>query len=215
MKPRIALVDDHVLVAKALAGIIERFGEFTVLYEVENGRQLQEKLAEPGNIPDIVLLDINMPEMNGYETAAWLKEHHPEVHILVLSVQEDEEALIKIMRKGAQGYLLKNVNPAELKQALLTILEKGYYYPDWVAHAMAQRVTGNHLDNNTPAMNEREMEFLRLAATDMTYKEIADQMCVSPRTVEGYRDQLFEKLKLKSRVSLVVYGIKKGLISVE
>ncbi|MEL6537596.1 MAG: response regulator transcription factor, partial [Bacteroidota bacterium] len=194
MKPRIALVDDHVLVAKALSGIIERFGDFTVLYEVENGRHLVDKLQEPANIPDIVLLDINMPEMDGYETAAWLKEHHPQVHILVLSVQEDEEALIKIMRKGAQGYLLKNVNPTELKQALLTILEKGYYYPDWVAHAMAQRVAGNNTRESLPPMNDREMEFLKLAATDMTYKEIADQMCVSPRTVEGYRDQLFDKL---------------------
>ena len=212
MAYRVAIVDDHVLVAKALAGIVERFGNFQVLYEVENGKKLMDRFADPANIPDVVLLDVKMPEMNGFATAAWLKEHHPAVNILALSVQEDEESLIQMMRSGAQGYLLKNVNPQELKIALETVIEKGYYYPDWVAHAMVQRATGRSPQPTVPQLNAREQEFMQYIATDLTYKEIADKMCVAPRTAEGYRDSIFEKFEVKSRVALVVYALKHQLI---
>jgi len=211
MKHRIAIVDDHVLIAKALTGIIERFGQFEVLYEVENGQQLQQRFENAAQIPDLVLLDINMPVMNGFETAAWLKANHPTVHILALSVQQEEETLIKIIKSGAQGYLPKNVRPDVLKQALETVLSQGYYYPDWAAHKMIQVLTGQ--GNTGPELSERETTFLSFVATELTYKEIADKMCCSPRTVETYRDSLFEKFKVKSRVGLVVYALKHGLIS--
>lgn len=211
MKYKVALVDDHVLIAKALTGIIEKFDRFEVLYEVENGKQLVDKLQHPQHIPDIVLLDVNMPVMDGYETAAWLKDHHPDINILALSVQEEEETLIRIIRSGAQGYLLKNVRPAELEKALEAIIERGFYYPDWVAHKVIRSITSGDTEPEI-VLNKREMEFLQYAATDLTYKEIADKMCCSPRTVEGYRDSLFEKFQLKSRVSLVVYALRKKLI---
>lgn len=213
MKHRIVIVDDHVLIAKALTGIIERFGDFEVLYEVENGRQLVEKFGHPEHIPDIVLLDINMPVMDGFETATWLKEHHPDVHVLALSVQEEEETLIRIIRCGAQGYLLKNVRPAELQKALESVIAKGFFYPDWVAHKMISSIASDKKEGAAAVINKRELEFLNYAATDMTYKEIADKMCCSPRTVESYRDSLFEKFGTKSRVSLVVYAVKNNLIA--
>ena len=207
MKHRIAIVDDHVLIAKALSSIIEKMGDYTVLFEAENGQQLMERMGE--EVPDLVLLDVNMPVMDGFQTAAWLKANHPQVRVLALSVQEEDETLIKIMRAGAQGYLLKNVRPVELRQALDAMMEKGYFYPEWVAYSMIRSITQ---EESTPQANEREREFLQHAASDLTYKEIADRMNCSPRTVETYRDNLCERFGVKSRVSLVVFAIKQGLI---
>ncbi|MEM6523421.1 MAG: response regulator transcription factor [Bacteroidota bacterium] len=211
MKYTVVIVDDHTLVARALAKMVNQFEGFNVLYEVGNGRELIEKLEKQENLPDIVLLDINMPIMDGFETATWLKGNHPEVHILALSVQEEERILVKIIRCGAGGYLLKNVRPSDLEHALESIVRRGYYYPDWVAHTMITNIANNK--GGIP-INDRELEFLNYAATELTYKEIADRMCCSPRTVEGYRDNLFEKFELKTRVSLVVYAIKNKLISI-
>lgn len=214
MMKKIVIVDDHVLIAKALTAIIDQLGGFEVLYEVANGKQLMARFDTLRQIPDIVLLDVNMPEMNGFETAAWLKEHHPDVHILALSVQEEEQTLIRMLQQGAKGYLLKNTTPKELKVALDAIQDKGFYYPDWVSQALMRRATGN-TEETKIILNRREKDFLQLAASEMTYKEIAEKMCVSPRTVEGYRDQLFERFGLKSRVSLVVFALKKQLITLE
>jgi DNA-binding NarL/FixJ family response regulator len=132
MNQTIAIADDHLLIAKALTGMIEKMRRFTVLYEVENGLQLTERMAVPANVPDIVLLDVSMPVMDGFETAAWLKQHFPGVLVMALSMQDDEPSLIKMIKNGARGYLLKNVHPAELEKALNTLVEKGFYYPDWV-----------------------------------------------------------------------------------
>ncbi len=211
MKHSIAIVDDHILIAKALSGIIENFKQFEVLYECENGKVLQEKLQVKKNIPDIVLLDISMPVMDGFATALWLKEMHPQILIMALSMQDDEQSLIKMIRSGAKGYLLKNVHPAELEKALNTLVKNGAYYPDWAASKIINSISSES-SANTNAINftEREKEFLQYTVTEMSYKEIAEKMFCSPRTVESYRDSLFEKLGLKTRVGLAVYAMKNG-----
>jgi DNA-binding NarL/FixJ family response regulator len=208
MKKTIAIVDDHLLIAQALAGIVNHFDNFEVLYSCDNGKCLQEKFKIHSNIPDVLLLDISMPIMNGFETALWLNENHPEVLILTLSMQNDDQSVIKMLRNGAHGYLLKNSSPFDLNNALNKIIENGFYYPDW-----ATKVVMSNLNNkeNTIKFSERELEFLKYTITEMTYKEIADKMCCSPRTVEGYRDSLFEKLELKTRVGLAVYALKNNL----
>jgi len=214
MQYSIAVVDDHLLIAKALTGIIENFDHYNVLYEVENGKALIEKFKQTKNIPDIVLLDINMPVMDGFETAKWLTQEHPEILILTLSMQDDEQTLIKMIRNGAKGYLLKNVHPTELEKALDTLTSKGFYYPDWATSKMLHNIAFDGSDKKTNAvkLNQREMDFLKYAATELTYKEIAAIMYCAPRTVESYRDSLFEKLGVKTRVGLVVYAIKNGII---
>lgn len=211
MKNTIAIIDDHILIAKALTGIIENFKQFEVLYECENGKVLQEKLVIKKNIPDIVLLDISMPIMDGFETAKWLKENHPHVLIMALSMQDDEQSLIKMIKNGANGYLLKNVHPAELEKALDALVKNGNYFPDWATSKVFMSLSNETKTVvNNINITEREKEFLQYSITEMSYKEIAEKMFCSPRTVESYRDALFEKLGLKSRVGLAVYAMKNG-----
>ncbi len=209
----VAIVDDHILIAKAIGGVIAAFSKYEVLYEVEHGKALVEKFKQTKNIPDIVLLDIAMPVMDGFETAKWLKENHPEVLILSLSMQDDDLSLIKMIKAGAKGYLLKNIHPAELEKALDALVSKGYYYPDWAASKVFSNLAGdpNNKKNPVISITDRETEFLKYCCTEMTYKEIGEKMYCSSRTVEGYRDSLFDKLGLKTRVGLVMYAIKWGI----
>lgn len=209
MKRTIAIVDDHILIAKALAGIIENFAGFEVLYECENGKVLQEKFNLKKNIPDILLLDISMPVMDGFETAKWLREAHPNVLIMALSMQDDEQSLVKMVKSGAKGYLLKNVHPLELEKALDALVKNGMYYPDWATSKVFQSLGSSSVTHHDAVhITEREKEFLQYSVTEMSYKEIAEKMFCSPRTVESYRDSLFEKLGLKTRVGLAVYAMK-------
>ena len=214
-KPSVALVDDHVLLRNGLANIIRNFRSHDVLFEADNGKQCVARL-EAGLIPSIVLLDINMPEMDGYSTALVIKSRWPEVKVLALSMYDSENSIIRMLRNGARGYILKDTDPTELQTALQDVQEKGYYHSEMITSRLIRLV--NDLDNpegqiqQMMHLNEREIEFLKFSCTELTYKEIADRMGVSPRTVDGYRDTLFEKLPVKTRVGLVLYAIRSGLV---
>jgi DNA-binding NarL/FixJ family response regulator len=212
MKYTIGIVDDHLLIAKAIGSIIEDFRNYEVLFECENGEALIQKIKLPRNVPDIILLDISMPVMDGFQTADWLKEHQPQVLVMALTMQGDDESLIRMIRCGAKGYLQKNVHPSELEKALDILVQKGFYYPDWatsrVLHAIAAPEKSKISLIN---ISDREKEFLHYACTELTYKEIGEKMCCSARTVESYRDSLFEKLQVKTRVALALYAVKSGL----
>jgi DNA-binding NarL/FixJ family response regulator len=212
MSSSIVIVDDHLLIAKAITSIIDQFRQYEVLYECENGKVMIERFQQKKNIPDIVLLDISMPVMDGFETAAWLNEHHPAVLVMALTMQGDEDSLIRMIRHGVKGYLHKNVHPAELEKALDSIVQKGFYYPDWatskVLHSIA---SGKEEKDSSVQLTEREKEFLQYACSELTYREIGEKMFCSPRTVESYRDSLFEKLGVKTRVALALYAVKSGI----
>lgn len=213
---KIVLIDDHVLLRKGLANLIESFGDYRVLFQADNGKHFISQL-DPRNLPDIVLMDINMPVKNGYDTSMWLKENHPGISILALSMYDNENSIIRMFKAGAKGYVLKDCDPLELKNALIAISTKGFYYSDMITGKFLHSLTAE--DNNTERkkisqLTERETTFLKLACTELTYKEIAREMFVSPRTIDGYRDDLFEKLQVKSRVGLVLFAIKNGIISI-
>jgi DNA-binding NarL/FixJ family response regulator len=211
---KIALVDDHSLLRGTLASLIDSFDGYSVLFEADNGHEFIEKLKQHPT-PDIVLLDITMPEMNGYETAAWMKKNIPATRILVLSMSDQESAIIRMLREGARGYLLKDSKPAVLRKALEEIRDKGFYMNELVSNKMLNYVTGTGQPaSEIPPLTEKEAIFLEMACTEMTYKEIADKMKLSQRTVEGYRDDLFKKLNVISRVGLVVFAIRHGLCKV-
>lgn len=208
----IVIVDDHLLIAKAISSIIEQFNNYEMLYECENGQVLMEKFKMKKNIPDIVLLDISMPVMDGFQTAQWVSQEHPEVFVIALTMQGDDESLIKMIKCGAKGYLQKNVHPAELEKALNNITQKGFYYPDWATSRLLHSIASGRGDGTDEiAINDREREFLKFACTELTYKEIGEKMFCSARTVENYRDSLFEKLGVKTRVALALYAVKIGL----
>jgi len=215
MPTSIVIADDHLLIAKAISGIIDQFRQFKVLYEVENGLALQDKFRNPKNIPDILLLDISMPLMDGFDTARWISQHHPDVLVMALTMQNEDEALIKMIKSGAKGFLHKNIHPTELEAALESLVQRGYYFPDWATGKLLHNIASpDKTDQAQVVLNQREIEFLKLAATELTYKEIGEKLYCSPRTVEGYRDALFEKLNLKTRIGLVVYGIKNKIIDI-
>lgn len=211
MKKTIVIVDDHILIAKALGSIISNFENFEFIYDCENGSDLIEKLKK-NKIPDIILLDISMPIMNGFETANWLRNNYPDIKIMALSMQDNEQSVIQMIKNGANGYLLKNTNPLELEKALTRLVNDGYFYPDWASKIVFNTLNSNKKSNpNTLRITDRELEFLKHTTSEMSYKEIADIMCCSPRTVESYRDALFEKLEVKTRVGLAIYAIKNNI----
>jgi DNA-binding NarL/FixJ family response regulator len=215
MSYSIVIADDHLLIAKALTSIIDTFDNYKVLYEVPNGKVLVEQFKQKHRIPDIVLLDITMPEMDGFETARWLTQHHPSILIMALSMQNDEQTLISMIKAGASGYLQKNIHPEEFKKALDSLVTKGVHYSDaYVSKVLSHIKHEDDPRETTRGLSDREKTFLEYAATELTYKEIAEKMFCSPRTIESYRDALFEKLNLKTRVGLVVYAIKNKLIKI-
>ncbi len=205
---QIVLVDDHRLFRSGIASLINKFPQYKILFEAGDGEELTRKLT-PKLKPDILLLDINMPKKGGIETAQWVRENYPDVKIIVLSMFEDAEKVLQMVKIGVKGYLLKDAEPAEFVQALERVAEGDVYYPEFVTKHL---INNFHQQSQAVKLNARELEFLKLAGSELTYKEIADQMCISARTVDGYRDQLFEKLQIKSRVGLVLYAIKNKLI---
>ena len=213
MKTSIVIVDDHILIAKAIREIINSFTEFEVLYECENGKELLEKFQDKKNLPNIVLLDVSMPEMDGFETATWLKINHPDILVMALSMQDDDKSVIQMVKNGAKGYLQKNTHPAELEKALKLLVANRLYYPEWVSSKIYANLAHQEALKSTIriSISEREKEFLRYSVTEMNYKQIGEKMYCSSRTVESYRDSLFEKLGLKTRVGLAVYAIRNGL----
>lgn len=215
VKTKVALVDDHVLLRNGLANHIRSLDGYDVLFEAENGVSFIKKLAVAA-LPDIVLMDINMTEMDGYETTQWLKKHHPEIKVLALSMYDNEQSIIRMLKCGAKGYILKDIEPPEFKAALDALVLKGFYYSEMVTgkliHAVNSQDEMRQKSKSLMTFNEREIEFLKLVCTEKTYKEIADDMNLSPRTIDGYRDALFEKLNAKTRVGLVMYAIRNGIV---
>ncbi|MFD0752035.1 response regulator [Mucilaginibacter calamicampi] len=207
---QIALVDDHSLFRSGIAALVNELKGYNILFEASDGQDFIRKIS-PKLKPHIVLLDINMPQMDGIATAKWLRSNYPGIHIIVLSMFEDAEKVLAMVKLGVKGYLLKDADPHEFEQALNNVSQNEVYFPAFVTRHLITNI-------NKPAdpikLNSREIEFLKLSGTELTYKEIADQMCISVRTVDGYRDQLFEKLQIKSRVGLVLYAIKNKLIEV-
>ncbi len=213
MKTKVAIVDDHVLMAKALSKLVQSYDNYEVVYEVHNGVQLQERISL-NMVPEIILLDVSMPIMDGYQTSLWLRNNHPKILTLALSMNDKDEAIIKMLRNGVKGYLLKDCKPNELKNALDALISKGFYYTEFVTSQLIKSLNQEtHMDPVTKlGLNEREIQFIKLSCSDKTYTEIADVMCVSPRTVDGYRESVFQKMNVKTRVAMVMQAIHLKIV---
>jgi two-component system, NarL family, invasion response regulator UvrY len=212
---KIIVADDHILLRDALAKLITGFKEFTVIAKADDGSGVI-KAIENGKQADIVLMDLNMPKMDGYETARWLAKYHPDIKIVILTMYDSEIALIRLLQVGVNGFLKKDIHPDELQNALLAVAAGEYYYSNHTTVKIAslfRNKTDSRFDLEKALLNETEIEFLRLTSTDMTYKEIAQAMDMSPRHIDNYRDNLFTKLEVKSRVGLAIYAVKHGIVT--
>ena len=209
----LVIVDDHLLVSDSLKMLIETFSGYHVLYHAKNGMDLQQKIITNKSIPDLILLDVNMPLMNGYKTMEWLSKEYPEVKVLALSVDDDEQIILGMLSRGANGYLLKDIHPNALKTALNEVIEKGYYHSEKVAHTLLKSLKSKK-EIPTVKLEEHELKFLQLSCSELTYAEIAALMFLSPKTIDNYRSKLFKRFQVKNRVGLVIFSLKNNLISI-
>ena len=209
------MVDDHVLLRNALSSLIDSFGNCKVIHQSGNGKELLESL-QSGIKPDVIILDLNMPVMNGLETAQWLQINAPDIKVLMLTMYDSELSLIRLLQAGVKGFLKKDIHPNELKFAISSVLEAGYYYSN---HTTGKIV--NLFRQNSPGiltlqkaiLSDQEIVFLKFACSDLTYKEIAGNMKLNPRAIDTIRDQLFVKLDVKSRVGLAIVAIRHGIVT--
>lgn len=211
---RVGLADDHTMFRRGIISILNESERFSVVAEGSNGKELINAISQLKSPPDVCLLDINMPELNGYETLQALRAKYKDMKFLVLTMLEHEFVIIKMLRLGANGYLLKEDDPGDLKRAIETVYEKNFYHTELVnGHLIS--IVQNGLEYKKIMLSDHEQKFLEYSCSEMTYKEIADNMKVSARTVESYRDILFDKLNVKSRTGLAIYALKLGLATLE
>jgi DNA-binding NarL/FixJ family response regulator len=210
MKTSIGIVDDHLLFAKSLGLMLQSFNDYEVVVEAQNGKDLQDKLPKLKAPPSIMLIDVNMPVMNGLETARWLHGFHPKMKLVALSMNDGDKIVIDMIKSGCCAYLLKETHPDELEKALEEINAHGYYNAD-ASNIHFRRMPS--AEKETAHINEKEKLFLQHACSDLTYKQIASLMNLSERTIDGYREILFGKLNVQSRVGLALESIRRGLVS--
>lgn len=209
MKISIGIVDDHQLFLKSLSLMLQSFNNYDVVMEAANGKDLQRKMIHNKILPEIMLIDVNMPEMDGIATAAWLSNNFPAMKLVALSQNDSDKTIISMIKAGCCAYFLKDTHPDELGKALHEIYTKGYYNAD-VSNISFRRLL--QFEKDLLNITEKEKIFLQYVCSDMTYKQIASQMNISERTVDGYRESLFQKLKVQSRVGLALEAIRKELV---
>ena len=213
---KVALADDHVLLRNALATLIDNFGNCKVIHESNNGKELIDYLQK-GCLPDVAIIDLNMPAMDGYETAKFLQENYPTIQVLMLTMYDAELSLIRLLQAGVKGFLKKDVHPSELKFAIQSVVQAGYYYSNHTTGKLVNLFRNNTANKNNLQnlmLSDQELQFLKLACSDFTYKEVAQKMGLNPRSVDNLRDQLFIKLDVKSRVGLAMVAIKNGIVNI-
>ena len=209
-----AIADDHKLFRKGIIAVLEDSPGFKLVLEAQNGRELLNNLNKAK--PDIILLDLRMPEMDGIETTVEIRKQNEDVKIIIVTMLDDEKYVIHLMEVGANGYLLKNAEPEEIKTAITTAYENGYYFNDYVNKALLKRVVHKNqlkpVFNNNIELTSREIEVLKLICNEQTANEISKLIFLSPRTVEGIRTKLLEKIGVKNTAGLVMYAVKNRLV---
>ncbi len=211
---KVAIADDHKIFRKGVILSLRPFTNIKFVLEAENGDQLLEGI--PANEPDVVLMDLRMPGKDGIETTRILSKQYPNIHVIVLSMYEDDRFVSHMMENGASGYLLKNAEPQEIRRAVMDVHEKGYYLNNFVnrillkkSHAKQKAIPSL---NNEITLTDRERDVLKFICMEFTAQEIAQKMDISPRTVEAIKDRLMERFGSKNTAGLVFFAVKNNLV---
>ncbi|HVU95442.1 MAG TPA: response regulator transcription factor [Puia sp.] len=211
MKLTVGIADDHQLFLHSLSMLISGFPGVEVVLEALQGDHLLQKLAPLPEKPDILLIDVNMPVMDGPHAAEKIAAAYPAIKMVALSMKDDDTSVISMLRAGCCAYLLKDMHPAELEKALVEVHSRGFYNAD-AYNINYRRLILKTAEDEALSISDRERQFLQLACSDLTYKEIASRMYLSERTIDGYRESLFEKLNVKSRVGMALEAIRRDLV---
>ncbi|RYC67320.1 MULTISPECIES: response regulator transcription factor [Spirosoma] len=217
-KIKLALCDDHTLFRVGMATILGQVHDFELILEAGNGQELIERV--PRKMPDVVLLDLQMPVMDGTATADYLREHWPLVKIVVLTMHDEDRMVLHLLEKGVSGYLLKDAEADEVEKAIRKVMDEGVYLNEFVSKAMLRKMTNktnvakpvNAFYNSKILLSEREKEVLTLICEGLSTNEISEKIFLSPRTVEGHRLRILEKTGTKNTAGMVAYAFKNSLV---
>jgi DNA-binding NarL/FixJ family response regulator len=213
IKIKIGVVDDQQMFRKGLISLISEFNEMNVMLEAANGKEMIDKMVKKE--PDVILLDLEMPEMDGVATLAWLKAKHPRIRVIILTMHNEESIIAHMIESGAHGFLLKNDPIETLIDGIHSVIDTGYYFDDRVSKALLTRlITGEKIKPkfNKVELTERETQIIQLICEEFTNKEIADKLCLSVRTIDGHREQILQKINARNTVGIVMYAMKNGLV---
>lgn len=210
----IVITDDHKLFRKGIASLLEDFDFIENIYEAGNGVELLNLLEEKEPLPDLVLLDLQMPEMDGAEAARKIREKYSDLKIIILTMQDDAQIILYMIQLGVNGYLMKNAEPDELEKALRDVIRKDMYFPEGISKLVYGSLNKKKSSLKVDDLTEREIKVLKLICKEYTANEIADELHLSPRTVEGYRTKLLDKTGAKNLAGLVVFAFKNELVKI-
>jgi len=214
-KINIVITDDHKLFRKGIIALLEDFDFIGEIGEASNGAELLELLAGMENLPDVILLDLRMPVMDGVEAQQKIRSLYPGVKVIILTMEDDEQYILHLISEGVNGYLLKNADPDEMENAIVKVVEKGFCFSDNISSLVIQNLKKKEKaeDKFNPDFTERELQILELICRDFSNSEIADLKQISIRTVEGYRQKLVDKSGAKNIAGLVVLALKNKWVS--
>lgn len=212
-KIKIAVVDDQHLFRQGLISLLNEYTELDVIIEAGNGKELLEKLKE--RQPDVVLLDLEMPVMDGIETSIAIKNRYPKIKIIILTMHTDDEFIIHLLEKGVRGFLPKDKDIEVVVDAIYAVLEKGYYFDEHISKAMVKGLVKTKKVNPSFAaryLSEKEIVVINLICKEYTNKEIADKLSISSRTVDAHRTTILLKTGAKNTAGIVMYAFKHNLL---
>ncbi|MBD2754531.1 response regulator transcription factor [Spirosoma validum] len=216
-KIKLALCDDHTLFRVGMSTILGQVQDFELILEASNGQELIDKVSR--KTPDVVLLDLQMPVMDGTATADYMREHFPLVKIVVLTMHDEDRMVLHLLEKGVSGYLLKDADAGEVEKAVRKVMDEGVYLNEFVSKAMLRKMTNktsvkpvSTLYNSKILLSEREKEVLSLICEGLSTNEISEKIFLSPRTVEGHRLRILEKTGTKNTAGMVAYAFKNSLV---
>ncbi|KGL61990.1 response regulator transcription factor [Polaribacter sp. Hel1_85] len=218
-KINIVIADDEELFRKGIRFLLEREPNFNIIYEVENGKKLIDYISKTEEFPDIILMDLKMPEINGVEATKVIHKTHPDIKIIALTSFGSKSFITNMIDVGASSYLLKDTTPKMVIHTINEVSEKGFYYDEKVLTIIHENIissSGKRIksDLDKKLLSKREIDVLELICAQHTTTEIAEKLFISPRTVEGHRNNLLLKTQSKNVAGLVIYGIQKKLIEI-